>query len=125
VLPRCLLALAALIQAAGGVVHAAAFGKAVTVLDNTNAPAFYVNSLKALWLADSATLISLAVILTVIIFRPAMASRWVVGLLALFPLGTAVLVYFFVGSFVPAHALAFAAALTVIAALYYPKASPA
>jgi hypothetical protein len=94
------------------------------VLDNTNAPAFYVNSLKALWLADSATLISLAVILTVIIVRPAMASRWVVGLLALFPLGTAVLVYVFVGNFVPAHALAFAAALTVIAALYYPKASP-
>jgi hypothetical protein len=119
-LGRILLAVAALIQAGGGVVHALAFAKAETVLDNTNAPAFYVNSFKALWLGDSATLIAGSCILVCIIARPTLASRWVVGLLALFPVTTALLVYNFVGSFLPAHALAVAALLIMLAAYFHP-----
>ena len=124
-LARVLLAVAALIQGGGGVVHALAFGKAETVLDNTNAPAFYVNSFKALWLGDSATLIAVSLILVCIIARPALASRLVVGLLALFPLATALLVYYFVGSFLPAHTLTVAAILMLLAAYFYPAQSAA
>ena len=117
---RLLLAIAALIQGGGGVIHALAFAKAEIVLDNTSAPAFYVNSFKALWFGDSATLIAVSLILVCIIARPALASRWVVGLLALFPLCTALLVYNFVGSFLPAHTLLFAAILMLLAAYFYP-----
>jgi hypothetical protein len=124
-LARILLAFAALIQGTGGVIHALAFAKAETVLDNTNAPAFYANSFKALWLGDSATLIVVAFILVCVIARPALASRWVVGLLALFPLATALLAYSFVGSFLPAHTLAVAAILMLAAAYFYPAKSAA
>lgn len=120
-LVRLSLAAAALIQFAGGVIHAAAFPKAESVLDNTNAPAFYVNSSKALWLADSATLIAIGVVLTLVAIRPAFASRWIVALLAPIPLGTATLIYVFVGSFFPAHMLVGAAALMLLAAWRYPQ----
>ena len=124
-LPRILLVVAALIQGAGGVIHALAFAKAETVLENVSAPAFYVNSFKALWLGDSVTLVAVAFILLCITARPALASRWVVGLLALFPVGTALLVYNFVGAFLPAHTLMVAGFLMLLAAYYFPPQSAA
>jgi len=121
-LPRILLAISALIQAGGGVVHAMVFSKATTVLEATNMPAFYANSFRALWLIDSASLISVAVMLAVIIVKPALASGWLVMLLALIPLCTAVLVFIFVGGlFPPAVTLAVAALLMVVAGWLMPK----
>jgi hypothetical protein len=101
--------------------HALAYAKAEAVIANTNAPAFYANSFRALWLGDSATLVAVAIILVCIIARPLLASDLIVGLLALFPLATALLVYEFVGGFLPAHGLVAAAALMLIAAYCYPR----
>lgn len=113
--PRILLSLAVLILAGAGVVHAMAFPKALTVIEATNMPAFYANSFKGLWLIDSATLIGLAMVLALIVARPAMAARWVLLLLALIPAATAGIVYYFVGPFFAPHTLA-AAALMIFAA---------
>jgi hypothetical protein len=49
--------------------------------------------------------------------RPALASGTVVALLALVPAATAALLYYFIGSFVPAHLLLVVAALAFLAAV--------
>jgi len=68
--PRLLLALSAVILIAGWLMHARAFGKTLSALAASNLGAFYANSLKALWLIDSATLITLAVVFALIAARP-------------------------------------------------------
>ncbi len=110
-LPRFLLAASSLILLVGGLMHAAAFGKAVRAVDASNLPAFYANSLKGLWLIDAATLLTLAVVMGLLAVRPSLASRPVVVLLAIVPAATALLLYRFIGNFLPAHML-IAAALT-------------
>src|SRR5229473_2446325 len=104
-LPRTLLALSALILVLGGLMHAAAFKKMLAAVDASNLPAFYANSLKGLWLIDAATLVTLSVIFAVIAVQPALASKCVVILLAIVPAATALLLYRFIGNFVPAHML--------------------
>ena len=51
-----------------------AFKKAVSTVGNSNLDAFYTNALKGLWLIDSATLVTLAIVLGLIAARPAIAS---------------------------------------------------
>ncbi|HSE40845.1 MAG TPA: hypothetical protein VLH08_08770 [Acidobacteriota bacterium] len=100
--------------------HAAAFKKAAAVLDSVTIPAFYANSFKALWLIDSATLITVAAAFIMIAWKPAFAGRWIIIVLALIPAATSALIYKFVGSFLPAHLLLSAAVLAVIAAFQHP-----
>ncbi len=121
-IPRIFLAVAALILAAGGVLHAMAFSKALSALGGASMPDFYANSFRSLWLIDSAALISLAIILAVIIARPAMATRWIVVLLALIPGATAGIVYCFVGPFFAPHTLVVASLLIVAGGVQFPAA---
>ena len=95
--------------------HARAFNKAAAAAVSSNLPPFYANSLKALWLIDSATLFILALLLALIAARPAVATGAVVVLLALIPAATAALLYTFMGMFLPAHILLTAAILTAVA----------
>jgi hypothetical protein len=119
-LPRLLLALSALVLFAGGLVHARAFGKALSALAAVSLPPFYANSFKALWLIDSATLIALAVVFSFIAVRPTAATRWVVVLLALIPAAIAALVYIFVGGFFPVYMLTAAAVMALVGGLRLP-----
>ena len=112
---QVLLVFAALLLFTGGVLHAIAFTGASSVLLAAPIPPFYAGSFKALWLIDSATLVSLAGLFSFIALRPKVASRWVLILLALFPAATALLIYTFVGAFFPVYMLA-AAAIAVVAA---------
>jgi hypothetical protein len=121
---RLLLAGSSLVLALGGPLHAAAFNKAASVLGTVNLPPFYTGSFKVLWLADSATLLTLAVTFGFIAVRPAAASRPVVLLLALIPAATAGLIYHFVGSFIAAHLLMTAALAAFVAGLLFPTATP-
>ncbi len=118
--PRVLLTLSSLILALGGVMHAAAYGKAVAAITGSNLPAFFGNSLKVFWLGDSATMFLLAAIYGWIAIRPRAATKSVVVLLALLPASTAVLLYTFLGAFFAAHMLLIAAALTFVAGLRFP-----
>ena len=112
---RVLLLVAAALLLIGGVLHAAAFGGAVSVLSGVSMPPFYSGSFKGLWLIDSATLVSLAVLLGFIATRPGSATGFVLVLVALIPAATAVLIYTFVGPFFPVYMLV-VAAVAVLAA---------
>ncbi len=114
---RTLLAFSALILLLGGVMHASAFKKMLSAVDVSNLQPFYGNSLKGLWLIDAATLISLAIVFAVIAAQPALASKYVVILLAIVPAATAFFLYRFIGNFLPAHMLLAAAITAVIAGL--------
>jgi len=113
--PRYLLAGSSAILVLGGLMHARAFRKAVAAANASDLPAFYAGSLKALWLIDSATLITLAVVFGFVAARPGSAAPTVVVLLALIPAATAALLYAFIGPFLPAHMLLTAAVLAGIA----------
>jgi len=116
-LPRLFLAAAAAILLLGGIMHTAAFPKAVAAVSGSNLPAFFGNALQALWLIDSTMLFALAIAFALIAARPVIASAWLQLLLSLIPGGTAALLYYFVGgAFIPAHMLA-AATILVIAAV--------
>ncbi|MDE1986031.1 MAG: hypothetical protein KGL29_12660 [Alphaproteobacteria bacterium] len=118
--PRFLLTLSSLILAVGGVMHAAAYGKAVAAITESNLPVFFGSALKAFWLGDSATMILLAAIYGWIAVRPRAAAKSVVVLLAFLPASTAVLLYAFFGAFFAAHMLLAAAVLTFAAGLQFP-----
>ena len=109
---RFLLGVAAAIFGFGGVVHARAyFAKALPGLDSSNLPSFMAAEFKVLWLADSTTLIAVALLLAYLVLRPSAADRTAIMLLALLPAATAALLYVFLGSFYAAHMLMAASAL--------------
>jgi hypothetical protein len=114
-IPRILLALSSAILLLGCFMHTSAFKKVVAVLAFSNLPAFYGNSLKALWLIDSITLAILGVTFTAIALRPVNVKRLLILLLGLIPAGTSILLYTFIGMFIPAHMLLVAAILIFIA----------
>jgi hypothetical protein len=107
--PRLLLGSSAVILAFGGFMHANAFERALTALAASNLEAFYSKSFKALWLIDSATLLILASIFGLAAIRPGALSRGAIVLLACIPAATALFLYMFIGTFVPAHMLLLAA----------------
>jgi hypothetical protein len=123
--PRLLVLFAALLLAIGAILHAAAFNKISSAVANSNLPAFAGNSLKVLWLADSATSIVLALIFGLIAARPTSATRSVILLLALIPAATAGCIYGFIGSFIGAHVLLAAALAAIAGGVQYSEANTA
>jgi hypothetical protein len=114
-LSRWLLFVAAVLLLFGAAMHTLAFPRTVTAATASNLPIFFSQSLKALWLIDSVTLIVLGTAFALVAVRPALASGMMLALLALVPLGTAILLYAFLGSFIPAHLLLLAGALSFAA----------
>ena len=114
---RTLLVLPALLLTFGGVTHARAFGKAAAAVATSNIDPFFGRALKALWLMDSAGMFVLAAVCVALAVRPHVAPGPVLALLSLIPLSTAVLLYVFIGNFLPAHMLLIAAASMAGAAL--------
>jgi hypothetical protein len=117
-----LLWISAAILIFGGVMHARAFNGAQAAIAEANLPAFYASSLKALWMIDSATLLTLGIVFVVIAIRSFMMAGIVVSILALIPAATAGLIYYFVGPFLPAHLLITGAAMAFVAGLLRIKA---
>ena len=102
-----LLALPAALLAVGGAMHLAAFGKASAAVAGSNLPAFFGNSLKALWVMDSCGMFVLAAVCVALMRQPQVPAL-VVALLSLIPLSTAALLYAFIGNFFAAHMLVIA-----------------
>ena len=115
-LPRLLFAFSAVVLLLGGLMHAAAFNKAVGAVAASDLSPFYGNSLKGLWLIDAATLMILAVAFGCLAARPALANRPIVICLAIIPGATAFFLYKFIGNFLPAHMLVAAAAAALVGA---------
>jgi hypothetical protein len=97
--PRLLLAFSSLCLGAGGAVHALAFPKAATVAEHSTLPPFFSAAFEGLWLCDSITSVALALAFGSIAMFPGMASRSLVVLLALEPLGFATAIFATMGNF--------------------------
>ena len=118
---RAALVLSAFLLAAGGVIHALAFGKAAAALARVDLPAFYARAFAALWLSDSATLVLIGALYLYAALRPSSIGGVAVAFVAAVPTATALLLYGFVGNFYPGHLLIAAAALALLASLRLPR----
>lgn len=114
------LGAASFIAAAGALMHASVFDRAAGLITGSNLPAVVSGSAKALWLADSATLLIVAALFATLAVRPRAANRGIVLLLALIPASTAVMIYVFLGGFFAGHMLLAIAALAGWAAFQLP-----
>ncbi len=98
--------------------HTSGFALTRAAVGASNLTTLFGQALQALWLIESVTLVTLAVVFGLVAARPAMASGAVVALLALVPAATAGMLYRFIGGgFAPAHLLLLAAALAFVAGL--------
>jgi hypothetical protein len=104
---------ATLVLAIGAIMHAAAFQKIQEALFISNLSPFAADSLKVLWLADSATCLLVAAFFGCLVVNPSSSSHFATLVVALIPAATAVMIYIFIGSFVGGHLL-LAAALSAI-----------
>lgn len=112
-LVRAFYITAALVLATGAIMHASAFQKIQEALFVSNLAPFAADSLKVLWLADSATCLLVAAFFGCLAANSSSASHIAALLVALIPAATAVMIYVFIGSFIGGHLL-LAAALTAI-----------
>jgi len=118
--PRALLAMAAAIFTFGSVMHARAYESSLTRVEATGLPRFLVTELKVLWLADSSTLLAASILFGYLAANPAAASRLLIALIALVPLGTTALLYFLLGPFYAGHMLLAACVMIFAAAALLP-----
>jgi hypothetical protein len=102
-LSRIFLAVSAILLAVGAHFHTSAFNKTATAVAESNLPAFLGNGLKVLWLQDSVITNVLAIIFAIVAVKPTTAPKWIIIVLALVPIVTAVLVYHFIGNFFGGH----------------------
>jgi hypothetical protein len=116
-LSRIFLAASSILLLFGGAVHTRAFEKAVAAISASNLAPFFAKTFKALWLIDSTMLFTSAIIFALVSFRPSMASRAVLALVALMPAVVALLLYSFIGAIMPAHLLVLASSLALAGAL--------
>ncbi len=116
-LARFFFVIAALILAGGAVLHASAFHRIQDALFVSNLAPFAANSLKGLWLGDSATCLLIAALFACLAAKPSSATRFAAILMALIPAATAVMIYVFIGSFIGGHILLAAAVAASAGAL--------
>jgi hypothetical protein len=114
-LARLLVGAASALLAFGGVMHALAFPLADEAA--ASLPAFFAGSLRLLWLADSAVMLTLAMAFALSALRAGAASRLMIAVLSVIPLATAALVYVFLGAFFAGHLLAASGALALLGSL--------
>ncbi len=96
-LSRILLAFSVIVFAFGAWIHTSAFGRMSDAVAKSDLPPFFGNGFRTLWLQDSVLQIVFAIIFAVVAIRPAAATRFVVVILGLLPITTAILIYHFIG----------------------------
>ena len=102
-LSRLLLAFSAVVFAFGAWIHTSAFDRISVAVAKSDLPAFFGNGFRTLWLQDSALQVAFAIIFAFVAIKPAAATRFIVVILGLMPITTAVLIYHFIGNFVGGH----------------------
>jgi hypothetical protein len=117
-LSRSILGLCSLVLTLGAFAHAKAFPRMSVALAKVSLPAIYANDFRTLWLADSTTLLTVALLFAWIAFRPTTPLKSALIMIALIPASTALLLYRFVGSFYAAHLLLGTAAAAVCVFLF-------
>ena len=114
---RVALAASALLQLAGAIVHALGFPSVVPAFDASSMSASLIQVCKALWLANSSSLVVIAALCAYIAVRPSSAKPALIGILALAPLMSAALIYIYLGAFFAGHLMLLASALTLWSAI--------
>src|SRR5438067_9293520 len=102
-LGRILLAFSAIVLAVGVWIHTAGFDRMSAGVAKSDLKPFLGRGFKVLWLQDSTIAIVLAIVFAIVAIRAAAASKPVVVLLALVPVITAALTYYFIGNFFGGH----------------------
>jgi hypothetical protein len=118
---KSLLALSAIILAAGASIHGFAYPKAAAVAEHSTLPPFFQSALKGLWLSDSLSSLLLALVLVSIAMKPHWATKSLLLLLALTPLGTSVVLFLTMGRFFASYAMLMAAVAALLAAALRPE----
>jgi hypothetical protein len=111
---RLLLAFGWLCLAAGGAVHALAFPKAATVVEQSTLPVFFSAAFRGLWLNASVSSVAFALAFGSIAAFPHMASRSLVVLLALAPLAFAATILATMGNFFAGHLMLLAGTAALV-----------
>ena len=119
-LGRFLLAFSAILLVIGAWIHTAGFNRMSAGVAKSDLNPFLGRGLKVLWLQDSTIAIVLAIVFAVVAIRPAAASRPLIFLLALVPVITAALTYYFIGNFFGGHIFLVAGIAAILGALFYP-----
>lgn len=118
---RILLGFSALLLAVGAHFHTRAFGKTAAAVADSNLPVFLGNGLKVLWLQDSVITNILAIIFAIVAINQRAAPRWLIIVLALVPIFTACLIYYFIGNFYGGHVFVIAGIAAIVGALLKPN----
>jgi len=119
-LGRILLAFSAIVLAIGACIHTAGFDRMSAGVAKSDLNPFLGKGFKVLWLQDSTIAIVLAIVFAVVAIRPTAASKPVILLLALVPVITAALTYYFIGNFFGAHIFLVAGIAAILGRLSYP-----
>ena len=114
---RVLLAFSAIVFAFGAWIHTSAFDRMSASVAKSDLPAFFGNGFRVLWLQDSALQIVFAILFALVAIRPSLATRWVIAIVALVPLTTAVLIYCVIGNFIGGHIFLTGALAAILGAL--------
>ena len=122
-LSRILLAFSAIVFAFGAWIHTSAFGRMSDAVAKSDLPPFFGNGFRTLWLQDSVLQIVFAMIFAVVAIRPAAATRFVVVILGLLPITTAILIYHFIGNFIGGHIFLVGGLAAILGGLMLPANS--
>jgi hypothetical protein len=121
-LGRILLAFSAIVLAVGAWIHTAGFDRMSAGVAKSDLSPFLGRGFKVLWLQDSTIAIVLAIVFAVVALRPAAASKPVIFVLAIVPVITAALTYYFIGNFFGGHIFLVAGVAAILGRLLYPAA---
>jgi hypothetical protein len=114
---RILLAFSAIVFAFGAWIHTSAFDRMSASVAKSDLPAFFGNGFRVRWLQDSALQIVFAILFALVAIRPSLATRWVIAIVALIPLTTAMLIYAVIGNFIGGHIFLTGALAAILGAL--------
>ena len=103
VLSRILLGFSAIVFAFGAYIHTSAFGRMSEAVAKSDLLPFFGNGFRTLWLQDSAIQILFAIVFAVVAIKPTAATRFVVVIIGVLPITTALFIYHFIGNFIGGH----------------------
>ena len=110
-----------MLLAVGAHFHTSAFGQTASAVAESNLPAFLGSGFKVLWLQDSVVTNTLAIIFAIVAIKPTSAPKWIIIVLALVPIATASLVYYFIGNFYGGHVFLTAGIAALLGAFLKPE----
>ena len=117
---QSLLALSAMVFAAGASLHGLAYPKAAVVAEHSTLPPFFQMAFKGLWLSDSVSSLLLSLVLAAVAAKPEWAAKPLVFLLALTPLGMSMVLFLTMGRFFASYLMLIAGVLVLLAATLKP-----